>query len=143
MKTKIKTKGGVYLLSLISITVLACMLGFMPVQADMPEVAQITTTGDSNAPESVSDVESQIRQIAEEEEFQWPDYLIRLARCESRLDPNAIGDSGSSRGLFQIHSGYWPGISDEEAFDIEWSTKWTMDMINSGYQHYWSCDKLI
>jgi len=88
-------------------------------------------------------VEQQIRQIAENEGFEWPDYLCRLAECESGMNPNARGDSGHSRGLFQIHELYWPDVSDEEAFDIEWSTKWTIDMINAGYQHYWSCDKLI
>jgi len=88
-------------------------------------------------------VEKQIRQIAENEGFEWPDYLVRLARCESKLDPNVRGDSGHSRGLFQIHELYWPSVSDECAFSVECSTKWTMDMINAGYQHYWSCDKIV
>ncbi len=29
--------------------------------------------------------------------------MERLARCESRLDTNAVGDRGHSVGLFQIH----------------------------------------
>lgn len=88
-------------------------------------------------------VEAEIRQIAQNEGFEWPDYLVRLATCESKLDPSARGDSGYSRGLFQIHKLYWPSVSDEEADSILWSTKWTMDLINAGYQHYWSCDKII
>ena len=85
-------------------------------------------------------VEVQIREIAKEHNFQWPDYLVRLAMCESSLDPYAIGDDGKSRGLFQIHSDYHQEISNAEAFDIKFATEWTMDKINNGYQHLWTCN---
>jgi hypothetical protein len=29
--------------------------------------------------------------------------LVALGRCESRLDPGAVGDSGRSHGLFQLN----------------------------------------
>lgn len=88
-------------------------------------------------------VKEKIKDIANSHNFKWPDYLIRLAWCESRFDPNAVGDNGHSRGLFQIHNLYHPEVSDMCAFDIECATKWTMWRINSGYQHEWTCDRYI
>lgn len=88
-------------------------------------------------------VEVQIREIAKEHNFQWPDYLIRLAMCESSLNPQAVGDDGKSRGLFQIHSGYHPEVSDAEAKNIKFATEWTMAKINQGKQHLWVCDRII
>lgn len=88
-------------------------------------------------------IESQIRAIATEADFPWIDYLVRLATCESKLDPNALGDSGQSRGLFQISRIYHPEVTDECAFDTECSTAWTMHRIENGYQHEWTCDRYI
>ena len=88
-------------------------------------------------------VEERIIKVAKENNFKWTDYLVKLARCESTLNPYAVGDSGKSRGLFQIHKGYHPTVSDEQAFSVEWSTKWTMDKINAGYQSLWSCDRIL
>jgi hypothetical protein len=92
-------------------------------------------------------VEQQIRQIAKEENFQWTDYLVRLAYCESRLDPNATNTEGNSagidRGVFQINSFYHSEVSDEQAFDVDYATRWTINMINEGRQTEWVCDKLI
>lgn len=94
-------------------------------------------------------VESQIREIARKENFKWPDYLVKLAYCESRLDPKAINTRGNNptesydRGLFQFNS-YWQSkVSDECAFDIECSTKKTMEMINNGKQHLWACNDIV
>jgi len=88
-------------------------------------------------------VEEQIRTIAKNDNFRWPDYLVRLAYCESRFNSKAVGDNGSSRGLFQIHRGYHPEVSDVCAFDAACATRWTMQRINAGYQREWACDKLI
>jgi len=87
-------------------------------------------------------VEEQIRAIAKEHAFPYTDFLIRLAVCESSLNPNAVGDNGFSRGLYQIHKGYH-AVSDEDAFDIRFSTEFTMEKILQGKQHLWSCDKMI
>jgi len=91
----------------------------------------------------VLSVEDEIRYLADINNFPYPDYLVRLAKCESSLNPKAIGDSGKSRGLFQIHKGYHPEITDEQAFDIAFATEWTMQKIMAGQQHLWSCDKII
>lgn len=91
-------------------------------------------------------VEETIRRLAQETGFRWPDYLVRLAHCESRLDPKATNDNGRygiDRGVFQINSYYHGEVTDAQAFDLEWATRWTMDRINRGYQHEWVCDQII
>jgi hypothetical protein len=93
-------------------------------------------------------VEEQIRAIAVEVDFKWPDYLVRLAKCESKLNPSAKNSKGNKpvstdRGLFQINSYWQKGVSDECAFDVDCATRWTIDKINIGDQHLWTCDRLI
>ena len=88
-------------------------------------------------------VEQEIRLIAEQNDFQWTDYLLRLANCESKFKQYAIGDAGKSRGIFQIHSGYHPEVSSQCAFNVKCATEWTMWRINSGHQKEWTCDRYI
>ncbi len=38
-------------------------------------------------------------------------FLLRVARCESRMDPNAIGDHGMSLGLFQFQAATFLGYA--------------------------------
>lgn len=98
-------------------------------------------------------VEEQIRKIANEHNFQWVDYLVKLAKCESKLKqecaipnhPDCTNPKNNSydRGWFQISRRWHPEISDECSSDIKCSTEWTMDMINKGQQSQWMCDDLI
>lgn len=95
------------------------------------------------------EVETKVRLIAAEMNFKWPDYLVKLATCESRLDPKATNSQNNKpknskdRGLFQFNS-YWQAkVSDECAFNIECATKKAIEMINAGSQELWVCDSLI
>ena len=95
--------------------------------------------------EKMTPIEEQIWEIAEEHNFKWKDYLIRLAKCESSLDPNAINDNGKygkDWGLFQWNDYYHPEMKDC-AMEIECSTIATMNAINAGKQSMWVCDKKI
>jgi hypothetical protein len=98
---------------------------------------------------SAQDVEQQIRDIAQESGFKWIDYLVRLAKCESSLRPDATNNKNNNpswsidRGLFQINDYWHSNVSDECAFDIECSTKYTMDKINAGYQKLWVCNDIV
>jgi len=95
--------------------------------------------------ERINPVEEEIRQIAKEHNFKWPDYLVRLAECESSLNPNAVNDNGKygkDWGLFQWNDYYNPEMKDC-AMDIECSTIATMNAINAGKQSWWACDKII
>ena len=95
------------------------------------------------------DIEQQIRDIAKETGFKWPDYLVKLAKCESSLRPNAINNKNNNpswskdRGLFQINDYWHSNVTDECAFDVECATKYTMDKINAGYQKLWTCNNIV
>jgi hypothetical protein len=88
-------------------------------------------------------VEQEILAISKEHNFKWESYLLRLAYCESQYNNFALGDGGKSRGLFQIHSGFHPEVSDDCAFDVRCATEWTISVINAGGQGIWSCDKIV
>jgi hypothetical protein len=93
-------------------------------------------------------VEQKIRIIAKEEGFKWPDYLVRLADCESKLGKYKENRQGNypqdsvDRGVYMINDYWHAEVSDEQAHDLEWATRWTINRINQGYQHEWACDKL-
>jgi len=94
----------------------------------------------------VLSVKEQIIKIAKEENFQYTDYLLRLAYCESRFNPKAINDNGRllrDIGVFQINEYWHRDISQEQAENVEFATKWTMNMINKGFQRRWMCDKIV
>lgn len=114
-----------------------------------PAIANDVAFKQNTLPESgerVMTTVERIRAVADKHQFKYTDYLVRLAYCESRFNPkatNSNGAYGTDRGVFQINDKYHPNITDEQAFDIEWATKWTIDQINAGRQHLWACDKLI
>jgi len=96
---------------------------------------------------NIYNVKEQIRLIADEKGFKWPDYLIRLARCENdNFDPkrtNVLGNTPAhsvDRGIFMINDYWHAEVSDECAFDVRCATEWTMERINDGYQSEWMCD---
>ncbi len=94
------------------------------------------------------EVEFQIRTIAHNANFQWPDYLVRLALYESSLNPSAINDKNRNGsidyGLFQWNSKNPPisGYTKDCYMSIECSTKITMDAINKGLQNRWMANQI-
>ena len=94
-------------------------------------------------------VEEQIRAIAKEKNFRWENYLVRLARCESTLDPLATNDKNNypkdsvDRGLFMINDYWHAEVSNDCAFDVRCSTEFAIDLINAGRQSEFVCDRLI
>jgi hypothetical protein len=92
-------------------------------------------------------IEEEIRLIAQEEKFKWPDYLVRLADCESKLGKYSYNKQGNypqdsiDRGVFMINNYWHAEVSDEQAHNLDWATRWTISRINNGFQHEWSCDK--
>jgi len=148
------SKTSKHALYFLTITVLTFLLLFGYFANAMEITPQTIITADTSEPKTtevvsdpVSSVETQIRNLAEQENFIWADYLIRLANCESTLNVyaiNAIGNSaGIDRGLFQINSYYHSEVPDDCAYDLECSTLWTMERIENGYQHEWTCDRII
>jgi len=69
--------------------------------------------------------------------------IYALILCESHWDRYAIGDSGKSRGLWQINKIYHD-ISNECAFDPICSTKWSIEKIlHDGNLSAWSCSRIL
>ncbi len=103
---------------------------------------------DGNFPDTANNnlVAKQIYKIATDAGFKWPDYLVRLAYCESHLNPKARNvnkDGTVDRGLFQINNYWHPDITEKQADDVEFATRWTMNMVDKGLQIRWSCDKIV
>lgn len=69
--------------------------------------------------------------------------MERLAMCESRLDPNAVGDHGTSIGLFQISDrGLLPlfrqwGYTDRT--DPWQAADFTARALAAGLRAHWHC----
>lgn len=92
-------------------------------------------------------VEMEIRAIADELNFKWADYLVRLGMRESSLNPNAISKpnrNGSiDYGLFQWNDRMPPlEITRECSLDLDCSTRMTIKAINLGMQDHWMTNEL-
>lgn len=113
---------------------------------EQPEILKHEIKG-LNLNENQKIVANKIIELAKKENFKWTPYLLKLAYCESRLGEVQINinsnGAGKDRGVFQINDYWHKDISDAQAYDLEFATKWTMNMINKGYQHRWACDKLV
>jgi len=93
--------------------------------------------------ENENNIENLIRSIAKAELVD-PDLAIRVARCESNLNPNAINinkDGSKDRGLYQINSKWHPEVSDEEAFDPVFSIKFFCKAYKEGHLDWWNTTK--
>ena len=106
----------------------------------------VSTAGVSEPAIPAPSVEEQIRDIAEEMNFEYTDYLIRLAICESSLNPNnyLVNKNGTvDIGLYQWNMYYHPEVTIACATDLRCSTLKTMEAINNGNQGWWVCDSKI
>jgi hypothetical protein len=69
--------------------------------------------------------------------------MERLARCESRLDPNAVGDHGTSIGLFQISNrGLFPLFRQwgyDDRTDPWQAADFTARALAAGLRAHWHC----
>lgn len=73
-----------------------------------------------------------------------PQLAIGIATAESRLNPNAVGDYGTSVGLFQIHLPAHQDVSEEQAKNIIFSTEWSMNQLSQGNCQIWStCQQVV
>lgn len=88
--------------------------------------------------------EKLIRKIAEEDNFSDPDLLVRIAKAESRLNPKESNPNGNKpaesvdRGLFMINDYWHRNVTDEQAYDPVFSTKWAIKKINGGGISIWN-----
>jgi Lysozyme like domain len=61
-----------------------------------------------------------------------------IVRHESRHHPEATGDGGESRGLWQINRAWHPEVSDACAYNVTCSTDWSLERIRAGHIDEWS-----
>ncbi|HVA94069.1 MAG TPA: transglycosylase SLT domain-containing protein [Candidatus Dormibacteraeota bacterium] len=57
---------------------------------------------------------------------------------ESHQQPEATGDGGESRGIWQINKAWHPEVSDACAYNVPCSTAWSLHRIRAGYADEWS-----
>jgi len=74
------------------------------------------------------------------------DLMTRVAICESGLNPLAVGDNGTSLGLFQYKQRTFDWFSDMsgirgDIWDEDTQIELTAWAFSQGLQHHWSCYK--
>lgn len=120
------------------------------IDVSYPHIEKSTSTVHIDTPLTRKDVIETIKRIATAKNFKYIDYLLRLTNCENdTFDPlrsNTKGNKPSwsvDRGILMINNYHHAEVTDEQAYNLEWSVNWTIDRINKGYQGEWICDKLV
>lgn len=73
-----------------------------------------------------------------------PQAALLLSFKESHWNPKAVGDNGTSYGVWQIHNPVAKGMTIEQAEDINYSTNWAMKtMLKDGGCRQWSTCKYL
>lgn len=76
------------------------------------------------------------------------DNFVRIAKCESTLNPNAVNhnyyENGNPSGLFQHLSGYYPARAakygySQDVFDAYSNANVTAAMFADGQSGLWEC----
>ena len=73
-----------------------------------------------------------------------PQLAIRVAECESGLNPDAVNvnpKGSKDRGLFQWNDYWHPEISDECTFDVRCSTEAFCKTVKEGHLNWWNASK--
>jgi hypothetical protein len=110
-----------------------------PVEASV-QTAQPVSSGNS--------IEEIVRQAARSHGID-ENYFVKIAKCESTLNPSSVNKSyyenGHPSGLFQHISGYWPkraamyGYPGASVFDATANANVTAAMFADDLQYLWEC----
>lgn len=117
----------------------ALMSGFTgsAILSNLPAVASIVRT------EQTLSIEEIIKMVAIEESVD-PDLALRVAKCESSLNPkarNINSPTSIDRGLFQINNFYHPQVTDEQADDPIFATRFFCKAFKNGNLNWWKASK--
>jgi hypothetical protein len=66
-----------------------------------------------------------------------PQVAEWIVTHESQHHPEATGDGGESRGLWQINKVWHPEVSDACAYNVACSTDWSLERIRAGHIDEW------
>jgi len=69
----------------------------------------------------------------------WDEKMVKTIECESGYNLNAVGDHGTSLGLYQIHMPAHPSVTRECAFDLQCSTAYAKKLYERRGLAPWSC----
>jgi hypothetical protein len=69
--------------------------------------------------------------------------MTKIISCESGFNEYALGDFGQSRGLVQIHKPSHPTITDEQAYNAEFSVDFLADNLSQGKGEMWTCFRIL
>lgn len=112
------------------------------------QLEESVPSANETEPESMTPVplsiKDRIRAVCVEEDFARCDDLIRLAECESSLNPRARNISRRERsyGLYQINRKAHPHVTIEQAQDVEWSTRWAIQRFRlQGWEDWQVCKR--
>ena len=89
-------------------------------------------------PPQIVDLEELVEQVAEEHNVN-ANLMKRVIQCESQWNPRAIGDSGTSYGLAQIHLPAHPDVTKEQALNPEFAIRWMGEQWGEGNARAWTC----
>lgn len=67
--------------------------------------------------------------------------MLRVATCESHLNPNAVNSSSGASGLFQFmpSTWEWTPYADQDIFDAEANANAAAWMWSQGHRDHWAC----
>lgn len=88
-------------------------------------------------------VEQTIIRVAKEECVD-PVLAVKVAQCESALNPKAIlvNENGTrDRGIYQINDKWHPEVTDEQAFNPEFSAHFFCKAFKNGNLSWWDASK--
>lgn len=71
------------------------------------------------------------------------DEFLATAKCESKLQADAVGDKGTSFGIFQIHLPAHRGVTKAQALDPWFAAEWAANEFSKGNANIWSCYRIL
>jgi soluble lytic murein transglycosylase-like protein len=102
----------------------------------------------SASPQATGNVEQIVRAAARRYGLD-ENYFVKIAMCESTMNPGAVNygysENGNPSGLFQHLSGYWParaaryGFAGASVFDTTANAHVTAGMWADGLSYLWEC----
>ncbi len=69
--------------------------------------------------------------------------MRKVIYCESRFNPNAVGDNGNSYGLVQIFLRYHPQVTKAQALDPVFATEFLAAKLAKNQGYLWTCYRAL
>ena len=106
-------------------------------------IQTLVQSAEAKASETEMTIEAIIKMVCKEEQVD-PELALRVAKCESNLNPKAININSTGtkdRGLFQINDYWHKEVTDEQAFDPIFSTRFFCKAFLNGNLEWWKASK--